>query len=87
MRYLSVIACLFVVGTCRGQSGRIFWCDYRNQVIQSADLDGHDVRDVFTNLMNPAGLAIDPSTGYFYWTEEAPSTCHGRLRRPAGGSR
>ncbi|KAG8234142.1 hypothetical protein J437_LFUL007508, partial [Ladona fulva] len=51
-------------------SDTIFWTDVEDDVIGSASLHGHDQRIVIsTNLVSPAGLAVDWITNKLYWTD------------------
>ena len=48
---------------------RIYWIDDAGDVIQSAKLDGSDIRTVTTSgLAAPYGLAVDPVNQKLYWT-------------------
>lgn len=53
------------------QNTKIFWTDYKRDYgkIQSADIDGNNVQDIFTEQNEPCGLVIDwqsdPQKMYF----------------------
>lgn len=64
--------------------GRMFWTDYETRKIQSARLDGTDVRDVRTpddGMLTPRGIAVDPESGKLYWSEKDFDTFISYIRR------
>lgn len=58
--------------------GRLYWCAWGDQLIQSARLDGSDlVTIVDTGSGRPWGIALDLASGKLYWSE----TGTGKIRR------
>lgn len=50
--------------------GRMYWCDFGTNTIQSASLNqGSSRTDVITGLHGPSGLALDLVNDRIYWTE------------------
>ncbi|XP_028412313.1 low-density lipoprotein receptor-related protein 1B-like [Dendronephthya gigantea] len=47
---------------------RIFWSDWRKNIINVATLDGKDSRTLIKTL-EPLDIAIDPIEGYLFWIE------------------
>ena len=55
---------------------KLYWCDYGNNTIEYSDLDGSG-RTVLVNtgLDQPRGMAIDPSSGHIYWSQDGLGCC------------
>ena len=49
---------------------KLYWCDSSDDTIEYSNMDGSD-RTVLVNteLDQPRGMAIDPSSGHIYWTD------------------
>ena len=67
---------------------KLYWCDFGSDTIEYSRLDGTNRKILLnTNVDQPRGLAIDPFSGYIYWTDwgETPKiekmTLTGRNRR------
>ena len=51
--------------------GKIYWTDFGNDTIKSADLDGSNVSNTGQQrpCQSPFGIAVDPAGGKIYWTD------------------
>lgn len=49
--------------------------------IQRADLNGSDIQDIVTGLVNPHGIALDLDGGKVYWTAPGPAESPGCIWR------
>lgn len=62
---------------------RIYWCDREGMRVMSAKFDGSDVltlvergkgkEDMMDENKHCVGIAVDPDSGYFYWTQKGPA--------------
>ena len=49
---------------------KLYWCDFGTDTIEYSTLDGIDRKLLLNrNVDQPRGLAIDPCSGYIYWTD------------------
>ena len=49
---------------------KLYWCDFGSDTIEYSNLDGTDRTLLLsTGVDQPRGLAIDPFSGYIYWTD------------------
>ena len=68
----SVFAILVLVHSS-AIADSIFWVDWTYGTIQSATLNGNDVKDVVVGLHYPSGVAIDAIAGKMYWSQASPT--------------
>jgi len=62
---------------------RIYWCDREGMRVMSVKLDGSDITthvergkgkdDMKDENRHCVGIAVDPDSGYFYWTQKGPA--------------
>jgi predicted outer membrane repeat protein len=50
-------------------SAKMYWADRDTGKVQRADLDGSNVEDLVTGLVEPTDTTIDATSGKLYWSE------------------
>ena len=66
-RLFILLICSTGISAAAADETRMFWSSPWDHKIQSARLDGSDVRDVITNANGPYGFDIDIAEGKIYW--------------------
>lgn len=57
---------------------RLYWVSRNEGRIQSRDVDGGQVEDVYTGLDTPHGMAMDPVARRIYWADTGTNTGAGK---------
>ena len=50
-------------------NGKVYWAEFNTNKLRRSNLDGTNIEDVVTSIINPVSVALDVNNNKIYWTE------------------